>query len=516
MRTQIWKEIRGVGLISLLTIVGGIVFLFLPGADEPALAIAGWWTLLGAVIVSSAVFGNEFQPRTIGALLSSPISRKRIWVQKMAVSGTLVCFVTWCAGTRISRMSEGSQAELWPVVFGILLFSLCAAPIFSLWTQSTLSGALMAGGAPLAVLSAISGVWAWLNNEINVVWVNAIFMGCIVLLSGIFGVAGFLRFKNFQDFGAAGLAPDVSFGLNRFFERFRTPFRGPISALLWKEIRLHQTSVGAGLGMTVFLFAGVLAIWRSQTRDAEGLLLAALLVQTVTMTLLIAAIGFCHEKALGVFEWNRTVPASSVRQFGLKLSIILLLIVIFVGLVSLLAIFITPQWLDIKTITIEPAILIAYFCLLAGVVYVAAACSTPIRAIGFGVIFVVAAPLAYLAAQEHFKHHWPVTAWVESPASLPSLGLLNSLLWPWKYVVVPIVLCSAFLYGAYRLSNPTATRTRLLLKHAVVGVFLMIFLTVSSATLEFFQELKEQEPSPAESVPSAVQDSGETVRVAHR
>src|SRR2546423_12260044 len=83
MNPRIIKESRALlpafGVTLLATIVPCLIcprseFAFFPFA-------------VGCALMAASVFGNEFHGRTMPMLLSQPVSRGRVWFQKMLVLG---------------------------------------------------------------------------------------------------------------------------------------------------------------------------------------------------------------------------------------------------------------------------------------------------------------------------------------------------------------------------------------------------------------------------------------------
>jgi hypothetical protein len=82
-RLRLWKEARA--LLPMWAAVAGLIAVpFLLRYEQPMdFALGAYW--LGCGLLGPVCMGQEFQHRTMGLLLSQPISRRRLWWEKMGV-----------------------------------------------------------------------------------------------------------------------------------------------------------------------------------------------------------------------------------------------------------------------------------------------------------------------------------------------------------------------------------------------------------------------------------------------
>src|SRR6516162_3246772 len=100
---------------------------------------------LGIPLLATLSLGNEFQHRTLPLLLSQPIDRREIWVEKTSVtiiatvSATLVFCVSW-------RTALQQNPAFWMEAGAWIIAMIASATLWTLVARSTLGGMVLAGG----------------------------------------------------------------------------------------------------------------------------------------------------------------------------------------------------------------------------------------------------------------------------------------------------------------------------------------------------------------------------------
>ena len=109
--------------------------------------------VLGIPLLAILPIGNEFQHRTLPLLLSQPISRMKIWSEKLSVTIVAVVSVAlvFCIAGRSALQQD---PNLW-LIAGALMISMTASAIF--WTLVARS--TMGGLALNFVTSFIAIIW---------------------------------------------------------------------------------------------------------------------------------------------------------------------------------------------------------------------------------------------------------------------------------------------------------------------------------------------------------------------
>src|SRR6266850_5048563 len=102
--------------------------------------------------MAAASFGMEFHERTLGLLLSQPITRHRIWAEKLAVlclATALLCILELPV-LKAARML-GSMEMLVGAVLVVVL--VCSGPFWTLFARSSIGGAAFALSTPFLLMA---------------------------------------------------------------------------------------------------------------------------------------------------------------------------------------------------------------------------------------------------------------------------------------------------------------------------------------------------------------------------
>ena len=144
------KEIRA--LLPLW--VGCVVVVWMGGYGEPILFRAGFLTyLLGSVALGALSIGHEYTNRTLPLLLSSPVSRRRIFAIKASVLLPMLLTLAATAMTRLPVHTAGREMKDTTIVSVLtLLSSAFWAPWLTMKTRNVIAGAIFALSVPAALL----------------------------------------------------------------------------------------------------------------------------------------------------------------------------------------------------------------------------------------------------------------------------------------------------------------------------------------------------------------------------
>ncbi|MGH7990905.1 MAG: hypothetical protein ACREDS_12045, partial [Limisphaerales bacterium] len=316
--------------------------------------------VFGAILLGIASFGQEFGSGAFTLLLSQPVERRRFWLVKTAVlAGAFVSvFLAYLVSRRIhfelygfahyltyyehrSRSLLLSQAvKLASAFWGkFSLIALYAFAIFSsgLWTtlllRRTSEAFWLTLLTPLAITVAVGTVldnFVASNRIINVV---------IEITLALYAIAGFFwarrLFLRAQDVEWTG--GDIAFpSRKRISERIMVSDRRRrwFSALVWKELQLHQVNILiAGLILALHLASVVIRKVHSHFADPIVLgILEQVWVLWLLMPLLIGSAAIAEEHRLGVIASQFCLPVSRRAQFGIKFFVGLILSLLLGGL----------------------------------------------------------------------------------------------------------------------------------------------------------------------------------------
>ena len=86
-RLRLWKETRA--LLPFWAAMAGLIGIPALFRVQEGVAMSVSAYVFGCALLGSVIIGQEFQHRTMGLLLSQPVSRRRIWWEKMFVLGVV-------------------------------------------------------------------------------------------------------------------------------------------------------------------------------------------------------------------------------------------------------------------------------------------------------------------------------------------------------------------------------------------------------------------------------------------
>ncbi len=324
---------------------GTLVAILVPGllalnGEREAMETGSWFFAFGCLMMGAATFGSEFEQRTIGGLLGQPVSRGKVYREKLAALGGMLFLVGAVYAMRAAWVNSAwSRTSDWLVFLWVPVFVFCSAPLFSLLTRSTLAGLVFTLTTPFFVALSVMltlemsyRVW-YPGTEMPEVWFWWLMgIGTPAYLIGTSWL-GWRVFRGLEirDGGAGGRSSTslhpLSLPMDALLGRL-SPSMGGAGRLLRKELRLHVVPwLVAGLMVVLW------ALWmivRRTTTD-EGLRSTLNEVPTLTAfmgifgALIVVATGaasVAEERELGTLEWQLTQPVSVRRQWWTKVAVV--------------------------------------------------------------------------------------------------------------------------------------------------------------------------------------------------
>ncbi len=296
---------------------------------------------LGAILLGVASFGQEFSSGAFTMYLSQPTERGRLWLVKtLVLAGAfifvlLALLVSWRVHFELYDFTYYQRqplARLVPIMSWSNLGSsaLYAAACFSggLWTTLLLRRmseafwvTLLAPLVIMVIVGALLGEFIASGEIISI---------ATTMVLGFYSIAGFLwarwLFLRAQDFqwtgGIIGLP-----SRKRIAERSASRPRHWLSALVWKDLQLHQVNIMiAGVVLVLHLASVVIRKFHPHFTDPniKGILELVWMLWLL-MPLLIGSAAIAEERRLGVVGSQLCLPVSRRAQFFIKFSVALIL-----------------------------------------------------------------------------------------------------------------------------------------------------------------------------------------------
>ena len=331
MRTRIFKELRAFALPAGFMAAGSLLVLLIsPIAAFAQLAapVAATLFFVSAPLLTASAFGIEFQQRTLSLLLAQPISRTRIWLEKLApllavaaVLGAWQIFVLAATGARHIRPSAA-------VLY--LVSVVCAGPLWTILARSTIGGAAFTA-ASLLMVELLGGFvlqWIGFHEFKGVIFATSVPLTVLRLgYAALTLLAAWFVFTRLQV--ASQLAADITSpmpGLPMLRGVLHCRRTGLVRNLFRKELRL-QTPVlmVAAAFAACWLMAVVLFVFSPPRHPIAELTFTVLLAMYLPLALVIVStVSQGEDNALGIHGWHLTLPVRPLVHWLVKLMAMLI------------------------------------------------------------------------------------------------------------------------------------------------------------------------------------------------
>lgn len=327
MTRRLLKELRALlppaALIAAATALS-FAWSAADGVGRPfaslAAQIAQTTFILGPAFISASAFGAEFQHHTMVLLLSQPVSRSRIWLEKSLV---LAAVVGVLGGVQLVLLAAGRWRDVSLAdAITFLAAIVCSSAFWTLIARSTVGGLAFAGGAAgMAELVAEYAIDTLAGRPTSfglhggtppLIALRIAY--CLVMLW-----LGWRAFVRFEVRGAGDASP-VNAATWRIL---RCQPTGQLRNLVRKEVALQRPTYQMALLFMLGWFTALAVLSLSHaSRETADTVFALLLGMYLPVAIVVAGtISIGDDTTLGLRGWHLTLPASSARQWLVKLAV---------------------------------------------------------------------------------------------------------------------------------------------------------------------------------------------------
>ena len=340
MNARIIKETRSLlpvfGVMLLTAVVPPLIW-----RRDIASGVGFMVFLACCAMLGACSLGNEFQWRTLPLLLSQPVPRRRLWLEKMLVLGSAVALgcLAFLACTFVPDFGNGS-ADRWLVAL-VPLVGLCSAPYLTLVFKNTVGAAAVTVILPIGCAVSLGALeqglthyipqaGEWLDKSLELHPLAYPATGALIY-SLTFGWLGYRKFIGLQVIDSQAqditLPPRMEAALAGPLRRFLPGYTGPWASLFRKELRLQRASfILAGL-MLALVPLQLLAWTLFHSEIAVGSLWVNFAVCVFIIPLVATGMSVAEERNLGVANWQFIQPVSARKQWAVKIVVVLLVCV---------------------------------------------------------------------------------------------------------------------------------------------------------------------------------------------
>jgi len=362
MNRRLVKEFRSLLLPWSIAVVAGAVLaiklMIDPAAIESFDVASGSWTtdpfestlartagfaFFGTLVIACALsFGTELQQRTLPLLLAQPLSRARLWNEKLLVLAAAVvsavsihCLVQLLVLASVPFVQP--HLDLTPqqmlLAGTFLLATVCSAGFWTLLARSTIGGMAFGMSAPLLLGLGAAFIAERMSGPYVIRFGDSKSSPAIIIAwliySPTFLWLGWRMFARLEVKGAAfegsGAFPfaEPHPGGKWWSDWLRSRPTGGLLNLVRKELRLQRPVFQVAAVFTVcWLITIVLLVLEPARQPMFETILNIPMGFYVPLSMLLAGcVSLGEEKTLGLTTWHLTLPISARRQWLVKLSV---------------------------------------------------------------------------------------------------------------------------------------------------------------------------------------------------
>jgi hypothetical protein len=278
--------------------------------------------LLGSAALGAWSIGHEYSHRTLGALLTLPVPRARIWTTKLAVTAPMLVALALVALWVFSGASQQSGVAVGMATYFLpTIAALCITPWLTMASRSAVGGALFT--TSIAAIFVIAGDWIGIRKYGYTRDVDAFRMQFLWwtmgALSVIGAVYGWRMFSRLQAIDGGGTAFHLRFGRGAAEISPTAVRRHTCWLLIKKELRLQQLSWIVAAIYALIYVAVVVA--RRGDRDADNYVTLITIVHGMVQAMLVGSLASAEERHTGMHDTQLLLPVSSARQWMMKAAV---------------------------------------------------------------------------------------------------------------------------------------------------------------------------------------------------
>jgi hypothetical protein len=321
------KEIRALFPLWL----GCVAMVWLGGFANRFFVPTGFLAfLLGSAALGALAVGHEYTNRTLGLLLTSPVSRRRIFAAKAGVLVPMLLILAALALTRLPVVAAGREMQD-TTRFGLVALagSLFLAPWLTMVCRNPIAGGLfglsisaaLLIGSELVTLIATGQIDSHASEHFRL----QVLVGGVVL-SSVIGAAGswrtFMGLELIEGSRGELRWPRWLSGLPSSQAVHETAVRRhPVINLILKELRLQYLTFAVS-ALFVCGWSVTLLVQRLLSTAVDEPLVILTVVHGMAVALLSGSIASAEERNLGVLESQILMPMPVARQWAVKTAVV--------------------------------------------------------------------------------------------------------------------------------------------------------------------------------------------------
>jgi len=323
LTSGVGKEVRALAP-TCAAVLGAVVVgsqssgYFLPGAGLLAFGV-------GSITLGAQAFGHEYTSRTLWLLLSQPVTRQRLFLNKLVVLAAMLATLT--AATLLlygEPLRRAASSQMSPAMFVLIAAcALCLAPWLSMVCRSALAATvftIVIPGLITVAATIVAGLRYGFDNAAAIDrFTDVMFWSAAPVVCAAGLVSAWWTFRRLEVIEGRGADVQIAEALRLRSAATVARRYHPFWALLWKELRLQQM---AFVVAALYVGAAVTLAWIDRSRpDAGDTGRALLLLYAALQALLIGSLASAEERQFGTAESQLLLPTPVWQQWTVKIAV---------------------------------------------------------------------------------------------------------------------------------------------------------------------------------------------------
>jgi hypothetical protein len=292
-------------LPMFIACVTAAAFAALAGGDARQFSRMAY--LAALVGLGAQSIGHEYGDRTLGLTLTLPVSRRRLFLVKLAVLAAMA--VPAAAGASLLRLFTEEPALPWLAA----AVSLCIAPSLTMLCRGQLAGFIFSLSAPGTALVA---TMIATGTPLDAPAPLAVWKRLMIVLLAAGAVAGWRLFMRLE--AIEGVATLIRVGWWSATPRSVEP-RHQIWQLVKKELRVQQMTFVI-TAMYLAACAAIHIVHPPMLRGRVSFVGAVSVIYELGLAVLAGSLASAEERHLGTLAWQLQLPMPAWQQWAVKVA----------------------------------------------------------------------------------------------------------------------------------------------------------------------------------------------------
>jgi ABC-type transport system involved in multi-copper enzyme maturation permease subunit len=415
-----------------------------------------------ACLLAASAFGSELDSRTMLSWLAQPVSRRKLWFEKMRILAVALILAAAAAMLSLKFLYRGGDHvnfhELIRILGPEIVIAFCSASLMPLISRNLIGGAALMVLMPLALPGGFFFIcWgaAQFSSHPDVPFLQNLFQQhprwAIGLPAAIYCATvywlGYRVFLNFQVIDSHSqevkLPESWEAALGRPLKKLLPGYTNPVSSLIRKELQVQRVVYLIAFVAFAIFVLGTIAWKLTKSETANALRYTDAAIYIILIPILLGAISMADERNWGTIGWQLTLPISPLRQWLVKMGVSITSLILLGVILPALWFAVDPGFKGTNDRDLLDFALfgMAYLLAFGAFVFASSISLNALRAIIFALLLIIACA----ALMGLLGFYLPVLLKNSFPSWSPSRsGLTRMIVMIWLSSMFALVCCMSF------------------------------------------------------------------------